>query len=59
VADMKRWLLLLLLLPGCKGMTNDEIIAEVQKCEKAGLKAEVIKYGINFRTERVQCVPRN
>lgn len=59
MADMKKLLLLLLLLPGCKGMTNDEVIAEVQKCERAGLKAEIIQNGINFQTVRVQCVPRN
>lgn len=34
---MKRYLILILFLTGCSGISNDEIIAEVKKCKAAGM----------------------
>ena len=40
------------LLAGCNAMTNDEIIAETQKCEAAGLRAVYIS------NNTIQCRPK-
>ena len=40
---MKLFLVLfVLLIAGCKEMTNDEVIAETKKCIEAGMKVEKI-----------------
>ena len=51
-------MILFMLVSGCafKAMTNDEIIAEIQKCEKAGMRAEYLMDG--FRDERILCLPK-
>jgi hypothetical protein len=47
--------LLLALLAGCApAMTNDQVIAEVQKCEKAGMRAVLIE-NLGFLVTHVQC----
>lgn len=51
---------LALLLAACaKPMTNDEIIAEVKKCEAAGMRPDIF-YGnlFDMYIVKVQCVPR-
>ena len=56
---MKR-LLILLVLSGCaEPMTNDKVIAEVLKCEKAGMFAEVWqRKDYDGRVTNVYCLPK-
>ena len=44
--------------PDYQPMTNDEIIAEVKKCESAGLDAERFSKGIDYKTYRIECRPK-
>ncbi len=55
------WLLVGLALSGCSGgkgydLTNDEIIAEVKKCEDAGLTATVQLNSFDT-PKKVVCLP--
>jgi len=60
---MKKFIILpivVLLLSGCgfpkrEPMTNEEIIAEVKKCEEAGLGASMYSQGYSDATALVQC----
>ena len=57
---MKRNLCLIILLLGllgCQFMTNDEIIAEVDKCKKAGLDYQVIQNSYTYDVFKVICIP--
>lgn len=40
-------------------MTNDEIIAEVEKCNAANMNAVVVRNGSRKEVVRVDCVPKN
>lgn len=56
------WLMLLvailLMIAGCGGMSNDEIIRETKKCEAAGMKAQ-IQENLDGQAIRVVCVTKN
>lgn len=60
---MKKLLLILLTVilvgAGCKSMTNEEVIAETQKCEDAGMEATLGIRLIDYRTMFVACHPIN
>lgn len=47
---------LCLLLPACS-MSNDEIIAETQKCYAAKMKAKAFTGGLFMHTIRIECQP--
>ena len=51
-------LLCFVFLAGCfdRVMTNDQVIAEVKKCEKAGMRAQQIQSAFALRTVRINCV---
>ena len=52
-------LLAVLILQGCvKPMTNDEIIAEVKKCNDAGLLGQVVFDRSKRNVIKVQCITR-
>lgn len=51
-------LALTLTLAGCY-MSNDDIVAEVAKCNQAGTRAEVGRGGLTGRVLFVQCVPKD
>ena len=53
---MKILLLCVVLLAGCADMTNEQIITEVKKCEKANLKARQVQNIFTYQTSRVTCV---
>lgn len=38
-------------------MSNDEIIAETQKCYAAKMKAKAFIDGLSMRTVRIECQP--
>jgi len=49
-------LILMLGLSGCQPtMTNDEIIAEKDKCLKGGMSYTIHLNGLNMKVNRVQC----
>jgi hypothetical protein len=48
---------LVVLALGCGGMTNDEIITEVNKCRRAGFDAKVLHGGLTNDPISVECVP--
>jgi hypothetical protein len=56
---MRLWCVALaaILTLGCGGMTNDEIIAEVNKCRRAGFDAVVHHDGITFAPRYIECIP--
>lgn len=49
----------LLLIAGCGGMNNDEIIAETKKCEAAGMDAVHLARMWDYRVVIVQCAPKD
>lgn len=53
---MKTLLLCVVLLAGCDEMTNDQVIAEVKKCEAAGLKAQQVQNIFKYQTSRINCM---
>ena len=58
---MKYLFIAFLLLSSCQSkysMTNDEIIAEVKKCESAGMKASIGHNGLNHYWVTVLCEPK-
>lgn len=51
-------LFLTLLISGCEAaLTNDQIIAETQKCKAAGLRAEIRARISDLLPYRVVCLP--
>lgn len=51
-------ILAITILAGCgRALTNDEIIAETQKCEAAGLRAVVQYNGMTMNARKVTCLP--
>jgi hypothetical protein len=48
-------------LTGCgpKELTNDEIIAESNKCMDAGFRANVLRNGWDWSVIGVQCLPKD
>lgn len=46
------------LLVGCDGPTNDEIIAETQKCRDAGMDTQTLINSWTYQVRKVQCVPK-
>lgn len=45
------------LLP--KSMSNNEVIEQIQLCEKAGLKSERLMNGLTSKTTAIQCIPKD
>ena len=51
--------LAILMLAGCQeSMTNEQIIAEVKKCEQAGLRAKLFFIGYGDIPKKVVCKPK-
>ena len=51
--------LLIVIVNGCdypRGMTNEEIIAEVKKCQSAGMDTKYM-HELGGRTFRIECAP--